>query len=140
MYSDRMKIYRKLISLALVVPIFLLAIFCCCIEKAAFAQPQKEFCHSHEDADRFDHSDPHSSKDNTSDSDCCSCPRLLGESGNAVSLQAALTSVDFHHFQQVMAFVQFFNPPTERFFSFYSPPKLLVASVPLYLKNSVFRL
>ncbi len=135
-----MKPCRKLISLALVVPVFLLATFCCCLEKAAFAQPQKEHCHSPDDGDA-DHSDHDSANSEKKDHDCCcSCPKLLSESGSVFSLPALPVSLDQHYFQLAATFIQRFNPTTERFFSFYSPPNLLVATIPLYLQYRVFRL
>ena len=131
-----MKYYRKIISIALVTPLVFLATFCCCIERAASAAPQIENCHSKASSQvNSDEQSKHSQKHE------CSCPKMLGESDGATSLQITVLPSDSHHFHPIVAvFIQKFALPTKRLCSFHSPPNLQVASIPLYLKYAVLRI
>ncbi len=132
-----MNVFRKFISVLLVAPIVLLATFCCCIEKAAFAAPDIKYCHSDSDSSQAGSDDKNSSQKSHE----CSCPQMLGESNDAAGFKLASLPSGSHHFQPIVTmFVQKFVLPTEKFLSFHSPPRIRLASLPLYLKYSVLRI
>ena len=82
---------KQLIASIIILPFFIVPLFCCCIKQASAATVGKEHCHNAQDSHSTNHE-----QSNSENAHSCECPQLLSTAGDQpVTIQA-----DFAYQQQ----------------------------------------
>ena len=70
------KVHKKIISALLLIPLFSVITFCCCLEKNADASVENTSMEHHQELEKSGHHSEHQHQD-SDDQDECSCPKHL---------------------------------------------------------------
>lgn len=138
------KLYKKLVSVLLIIPLFSVITFCCCLEKNADASNEHAAMGHHQELEKSDHHSEENQHQHSEGQDECSCPKhfsFLSEQPfdiipNLSSFQSlAKISLTVSAFEVVFlstASLHALGPPGQDHRDY--------ASIPLFLKNSNLRI
>ena len=132
------KIFKVTGVVFLIFSFFLSTIFCCCLEKVFAANPTPHLAHCHGQSNKANHShDSHTDHD-------CMCPKMVSDD---FSKTFDIQLISAHFYQEflkegamLVAFLNIQILTHTALLADRSPPSLLRATIPIYLKISVLRI
>ncbi|MBP9855292.1 MAG: hypothetical protein KBD53_10550 [Candidatus Omnitrophica bacterium] len=133
---------KKIVSALLIIPLFSVITFCCCLENNADASNEHEAMGHHQELEKSDHHSEKNQHQHSEGQDECSCPKhfsFLSEQpvdiiSNLSSFYSLAKSLTVHAFEVSLSTVSFqaLGPPGQDHRDY--------TSIPLFLKNSNLRI